>query len=272
MKKYFYSCLVAGVFVVACSSRTIEIDPNIILIQDSNFEKALIAQKIDSDSSINGQIKRSDAEDIEVLSIPNLQIKSLSGIEGFKSLTYLDCSLNQIANLDVSQNSFLESLDCSSNLLTNIDLSRNLNLAAFNCVNNQLKDLTILSKQLYALNASNNLLVTISVDAATRLSILYLSNNQLKTLNLINNAPLLELKCNSNKLTTIDLSKNTKLRILDVSNNTLSALDLCSNTEILKLTCSSNNIAKITIPKKIQPLFTNNTALIDSKTTYSTCD
>lgn len=272
MKKYFYSCLVAGVFVVACSSRTIEIDPNIIVLQDSNFEKALIAQKIDSDSTINGQIKRSDAEDIQVLSIPNLQIKSLSGIEGFKSLTYLDCSLNQITNLDVSQNSFLESLDCSSNLLTNIDLSRNLNLAAFNCVNNQLKDLTILSKQLYALNASNNLLVTVSVDAATRLSILYLSNNQLKSLNLVNNPALLELKSNSNKLTTIDLSKNTKLRILDVSSNTLAALDLCSNTEILKLNCSSNNIAKIIIPTKIQAMFTNKTAEFDSKTSYSTCD
>ncbi len=272
MKKYFYSCLIAGVFVVACSSRTIEIDPTIILIQDSNFEKALIAAKIDSDSTINGQIKRTDAEDVKVLSIPNLQIKSLSGIEGFKSLTYLDCSLNQLTTLDVSQNTLLESFDCSSNLLTNIDLTKNLNLAAFNCVNNQLKDLSIPSKQLYALNAANNLLVTISVDAATRLGLLYLSNNQLKTLNLINNLALAELKCNSNKLTIIDLSKNTKLRYLDVSNNTLSTLDLCNNTEISRLICSSNNIAKITIPKKIQPLFVNNTALIDSKTSYSTCD
>lgn len=272
MKKYFYSCLVAGVFVVACSSRTIEIDPNIILIQDSNFEKALIAQKIDSDSTINGQIKRSDAEDVKILSIPNLQIKSLSGIEGFKSLTYLDCSLNQIANLDVSQNSFLESFDCSSNLLTNIDLNSNLNLAAFNCVNNQLKDLTILSKQLYALNASNNLLVTVSLDAATRLSILYLSNNQIKSLNLVSNPALLELKCNSNKLTAIDLSKNTKLRILEISNNTLSALDLCNNSEILKLICSSNNISKIMIPTKIQAMFTNKTAEFDSKTSYAMCN
>ena len=272
MKKYFYSCLVAGVFVVACSSRSIEIDPNIIHINDSNLEKALIAQKIDSDSTINGQIKRSDAEDVKVLSVPNLQIKSLSGIEGFKSLIYLDCSLNQITNLELSQNSLLESLDCSSNILTKIDLSRNLNLAALNCVNNQLKELTILSKQLYALNASNNLLVTVTIDSSTRLSLLYISNNQLKNLNLVNNLALLELRCNSNKLATIDLSKNVKLRYLDVSSNTLATLDLCSNTEIMKLICSSNNIAKITIPKKIQPIFANNNVLIDSKTSYSTCD
>jgi len=272
MKKYFYSCLVAGVFVVACSSRSIEIDPNIIHINDSNLEKALIAQKIDSDSTINGQIKRSDAEDVKILSIPNLQIKSLSGIEGFKSLIYLDCSLNQITNLELSQNSLLESLDCSSNILTKIDLSRNLNLAALNCVNNQLKELTILSKQLYALNASNNLLVTVTIDSSTRLSLLHISNNQLKNLNLVNNLALLELRCNSNKLATIDLSKNVKLRYLDVSNNTLLTLDLCNNIEILKLICVSNNIAKITIPKKIQPIFANNNVLIDSKTSYSTCD
>ena len=272
MKKYFYSCLVAGVFVVACSSRSIEIDPNIILINDSNLEKALIAQKIDSDSTINGQIKRSDAEDVKILSIPNLQIKSLDGIDGFKSLTYLDCSLNQITNLDLSQNTLLESLDCSSNLLANIDMSRNLNLTIFNAVNNKLKDLTIPSKQLYALNASNNLLLTIKLDAATRLSMLNLSNNQLKNLNLVNNLALLELRCNSNKLSTIDLSKNVKLRYLDVSNNTLLSLDLCNNSEIMKLICVSNNLDRIIVPKKIQQIFTNNIALIDSKTSYSTCD
>lgn len=272
MKKSFYSCLVVFGFVMACSSRTIETDPNIILIKDSNFEKALITQKIDSDSTINGQIKKTDIENIKVLSLPKLQIKSLIGIEGFKSLTYLDCSLNQIDNLDLSQNSALESLDCSSNLLTSIDLSRNLNLAALNCVNNQLKDLSIQSEQLYALNASGNLLSTISVDAAKRLSILYLSKNQLKSLNLVNNPALLELKCNSNKLATIDLSKNTKLRVLDISNNTLSALDLCSNTEILKLSCSSNNITKIMIPAKMQAMFTNKTAEFDSKTSYATCN
>ncbi len=272
MKKYFYSCLVAGLFVVACSSRTIETDPNIVIIEDSNFEKALIMQKIDSDSSINGQIKRADIDDINILSIPNLQIKSLVGIEGFKSLTYLDCSLNQITNLDVSQNPNLESLDCSSNFLTTIDLSKNLRLSALNCTKNQLKDLTIQSKQLYALNASNNSLVTISVDAATKLTLLHLSNNQLKSLSLFNNAALMELKCESNKLTTIDLSKNTKLRVLEISNNGLSALDLCANTELLKLACTSNNITKIMIPKKIQALFVNNTASIDNKTSYATCD
>jgi Leucine-rich repeat (LRR) protein len=114
--------------------------------------------------------------------------------------------------------------------------------------------------------------VTVTIDSSTRLSLLYISNNQLKNLNLVNNLALLELRCNSNKLATIDLSKNVKLRYLDVSNNTLLTLDLCNNIEILKLICVSNNIAKITIPKKIQPIFANNNVLIDSKTSYSTCD
>ncbi len=74
MKKHFFFCLISIGFVVACSSRIVEIDPNIIIIKDSNFEKALIAEKIDSDSTINGQISRSDAEDVRVLSLPNLQI------------------------------------------------------------------------------------------------------------------------------------------------------------------------------------------------------
>jgi Leucine-rich repeat (LRR) protein len=272
MKKYFYFCFIAIGFFMACSSRAIEIDPNIIIINDANFEKALIALKIDSDSTINGQIKKSDAVDVKILSLPNLQIKSLVGIEGFKSLNYLDFSLNQINSIDLSQNIELESLDCSSNQLTGLDLSKNLSLAALNCVGNQLKELNILSSQLYALNASNNILSTISVDVSARLSLLYLSNNQLKSINLINNPALSELKCDNNKLTSIDLSKNLKIRYLDISNNVLSSLDLCKNTEILKLICSSNDISKIIIPKKIQAMFINKTALIDSKTTYSTCD
>ena len=252
MKKYFYCCLIPFGFAVACSSRALEIDPNVIIIKDSNFEKALIAEKIDSDSTVNGQIKRSDAENVEVLSIPNLQIKSLIGIEGFKSLTYFDCSSNRITEIDVSQNGFLASFDCSSNLLTKLDLTKNLNLAAFNCVNNQLKDLTFKSTQLYAINASNNRLVDVSVEESARLTLLYLSNNQLTRINLNNNPILAELKCDNNKLTTIDLSKNLKLRYLDVSNNALTTLELCPNVGILKLVCSSNNITKVTISKKIQ--------------------
>lgn len=75
-----------------------------IEIPDQNFEKTLIELEIDSDNIVNGKILISDALKVTFLDVSGKKIKSLKGIEGFTSLTHLDCSNNPITSLDVSQN------------------------------------------------------------------------------------------------------------------------------------------------------------------------
>ena len=60
-----------------------------------------------------------------------------------KSLTYLDCSSNQLTSLDLSANTALTYLDCSSNQLTSLDLSANTALTNLRCTVNQLTSLDL---------------------------------------------------------------------------------------------------------------------------------
>jgi len=77
---------------------------------------------------------------VETLDIAGEGIIDLTGIEDFTSLTDLDCNNNQIAELDLSQNKFLEKLICSNNLLTGLNVRNGNNplLTAFNATGNPL--------------------------------------------------------------------------------------------------------------------------------------
>jgi hypothetical protein len=140
----------------------------ITYIPDSLFEQELIAQNIDSDGMVNGQILTSDALAVTSLMLvsvgsnTNQFIEDLTGLEDFinlESLTvirtmveelnvstlvnlrYLDCVDNMLANIDVSNNVLLEHLDISSggdvypmNYFTEIDLSNNPNMHTLKAV------------------------------------------------------------------------------------------------------------------------------------------
>jgi len=60
-----------------------------------------------------------------------------------ENITLLDCSGNQLTNLDVSKNSTLTSLCCDDNRLTNLDVSINTALTKLSCVSNQLTNLDV---------------------------------------------------------------------------------------------------------------------------------
>jgi Leucine-rich repeat (LRR) protein len=77
------------------------------------------------------------------------------------NVTCLNCSGNQLTNLDVSNDPALELLNCSKNQLISLDVSNNITLKALNCSGNQLTSLDV----------SNN----------TTLRVLDCSGNQLKS-------------------------------------------------------------------------------------------
>lgn len=108
-----------------------------VALPDTNFEQKLIDLGIDTDG-LNGKITVADATSITSLNLSNSNIKNLTGIEYFTSLTYLDVSNNQITSLDVSNNLLLETLNASSNQLTTLDLSKNTRLRIVYVVNNPL--------------------------------------------------------------------------------------------------------------------------------------
>ncbi len=100
-------------------------------IPDANFEQALIYFGIDSDGTINGQVLTSDINTITELDISDRSIGALTGIEDFSSLEILNCSDNNLATLDLSNNSMLKELyagnpsELPENYFSSIDLSNN---------------------------------------------------------------------------------------------------------------------------------------------------
>lgn len=106
-------------------------------LKDSHFEQKLIDLGIDTDG-LNGKISSSDISAVASLDLSNSNITDLSAIEGFTSLTYLDCSNNQLANLDLTNNVLLETLNASSNQITSLDLSKNSKLIVVYVVSNPL--------------------------------------------------------------------------------------------------------------------------------------
>jgi hypothetical protein len=74
-----------------------------------------------------------------------------------KNITGLNCSENQLTELDVSRNTALIILSCENNLLTVLDVSKNTALIDLDCSNNKLDSLNIIGNTaLKTLNCAGN--------------------------------------------------------------------------------------------------------------------
>jgi len=105
-------------------------------IADYYFEQRLIALGIDD--IMDNYVLTSVINTVTNLNVSNSNISDLTGIEDFTALTTLNCSNNQLTNLDVSTNTSLTSLQCYNNQLTSLDVrnGNNTNMDSFTAYNN----------------------------------------------------------------------------------------------------------------------------------------
>ena len=183
---------------------------------DANFLK-YVEKIIDTDHS--GTLSQEE-RNATVIYVLGMGIKDLTGIEFFPELENLDCSENQLTQLDVSKNPNLKRLVCYENKLTSLDVSGNTSLTELYCYTNQLT----------SLNLGEN----------ANLDILNCVVNRLTSLDLSGNANLTRLACSSNLLTSLDVSNNPTLILLDCERNLLTSLNVSKNTELDTLDCSGN--------------------------------
>lgn len=162
---------------------------------DANFLK-YVEKIIDTDHS--GTLSQEE-RNATVIYVLGMGIKDLTGIEFFPELENLDCSENQLTQLDVSKNPKLKRLVCYENKLTSLDVSNNPTLILLDC--------------------ERNLLTSLNVSKNTVLAALVCGSNKLDELDVSENTALKELYCQANQLTSLDLSPNTALTILGCSGN-----------------------------------------------------
>lgn len=198
----------------AAETGGIPIDP--AHFPDANFLK-YVEKIIDTDHS--GTLSQEE-RNATVIYVLGMGIKDLTGIEFFPELENLDCSENQLTQLDVSKNPKLKRLVCYENKLTSLDVSGNTSLTELHCYTNQLT----------SLNLGEN----------ANLDILNCVVNRLTSLDLSGNANLTRLACSSNLLTSLDVSNNPNLILLDCERNLLTSLNVSKNTELDTLDCSGN--------------------------------
>ena len=135
-------------------------------IQDSNFEQALI--NLGLDTELDHYVVTASISEIETLDISNNSIKELQGIKAFTALKNLDCSNNNLDELNLESNLELQVLDCSNNNLMNLFLGNHIKLTSLNCSSNNLFELNIKNgnnNNFIAFNSvSNDDLVCIEID------------------------------------------------------------------------------------------------------------
>jgi len=172
MKKIILSILVLAFYYVG--------NAQIVTIPDANFKSYLVGNSYintNGDSEIQVSEASSYADEI---SVSNLGISDLTGIEAFTSIIQLICSNNQLTNLNVFNNTSLFFLDCSNNQLTSLDVSNN-SISTLKCQDNQLTSLNINNTALSTLWCQNNLLTSLDVSNANW-NYIDCSNNQLISL------------------------------------------------------------------------------------------
>jgi Leucine-rich repeat (LRR) protein len=111
-------------------------------IPDTNFEQALINLGYDSGPP-DGQVLTANISGVDSLDVNTGSISDLTGIEDFTALGELNCSVNSLPSLDVTQNTALTDLTCGINQLTSLDVTQNTALVELYCGANQLTSLDV---------------------------------------------------------------------------------------------------------------------------------
>ena len=240
-------------------------------INAENFPDAVfrnyIAANFDKDGS--GTLSDSEIAAVTSINVSEMGISDLTGVGYFTGLKNLNCSINNIASIDLSKNTALTALRCFGNRLTALDVSANTALESLYCGTNQLTALNVaknpalielsayenkiasldLSKNpdIYWLSVFDNKLTSLDVRGIPALKYLYFSNNKVGAIDVSKN-PLLEcLGCENNNITSLDVSKNPGLLKLRVTNNGLTSIDLRNNTKLEELKCDNNSISAIDV-------------------------
>lgn len=196
------------------------------------------------------KIYKSDVENITVLDIHDKDIQSLDGIEYFTALEKLDCSCNELNELNVSNSHRLREVYCYNNRFLSLDFSDTPELEILDCG----YDTDILS-----LNISNNTalkvlachytsLTSLDISNAPYLTELYCYGSWLEQLDVSNNIKLQELECWGNRMTSLDVS-NKKITSLDGIEyfRYLERLDFSLNTNLTPPDLSKNEYLKLLV-------------------------
>ncbi len=232
--------------------------PTITYVPDDNFENYLethdengdVVSVGDATSMGNGiandnYVTTSKIVNATELSLSNLSIADLTGIEAFMSLTRLTLINNDLTGININSNLLLEYLHLAGNDLSSLDVSNNTMLSTLYCNNNL---------NLSSIDISHNTNLTefygdhcdfssFNTTANTALEILDISYNQISSLDVTANTNLTTLKCDDNELISLDVSANNSMTELSCTSNDM--INIYLNTALIHFDCRFNDFVHL---------------------------
>ena len=274
LRKLGLGILLFGMTVCCYTAAPVKAEASDVPIDATTFPDAAFLEDVGKfDKDGNGKLSERERNAVTEITVNGREsgrtkIKSLKGIGYFPNLTKLDCRNNELAELNVSENTALQKLWFYGNQIESIDLSKNTELLDLDCGNNPLTDLDVSQNtklealhcynatQLTALDVSNkpnlttlecfsNNLTSLNISGDTALKTLSCYQNRLTSLDIGDSSELTDVSCNQNGITELDLSRNIQLEKLYCANNSLTTLDVSNNPNITSLDCGSNKLTTL---------------------------
>ncbi|MEC5158221.1 DUF7619 domain-containing protein [Chryseobacterium sp. MP_3.2] len=216
-------------------------------IPDANFKQYLVSE---FDTSGDGEIQTSEALAVTSISCSSKNISSMEGIKSFSNLQILNCSSNNIVNLDLRSLNKLKKISCSYNTIAmqSLNISGLTNLEDLNFLYNRLPTLNVLGLlNLKNLIVTGNYLTSLDVSGLSKLTILRCNSNFLTSLTVNNAVNLQEVNCSTNKLAVLDVSKLSNLKYLYSSYNQLTSVNVAGLANLIGLDCEQNMLTTINL-------------------------
>jgi hypothetical protein len=212
-----------------------------VYIPDANFKAYLVGNSAINTNS-DTEIQLSEASTFTgTIACNGQNIYDLTGIEAFTALTLLNCQVNQLTSLDISNNIALEVLYCALNQLTSLDLASNTSLTLLDCYGNQLTSLDVSNNtSLGLMGCGSNQLSSLDVSNNTVLAALVCENNQLECLNFKNENNIL--------LVTFQASGNPNLTCIEVDDVNYSSANWTSIDPWAYFSTDCNNNGCLCVP------------------------
>jgi Leucine-rich repeat (LRR) protein len=191
-----------------------------------------------------GHLDVSNMTELEQIFITGNAIESIR-FENNYSLWRVNCSQNELTELNIEEIPELLVLVCNDNFIEELDASNNKFIAYIDANNNALSEINLDNlSRLKELYCSNNKLTELNVSNLKNIERLHLDNNYVKELNLDVLTSLQRFSANNNLLTELNLSNCVNLLNISVTNNQLVKLDLTGLllSDIERLDCSNNKL------------------------------
>ena len=198
-----------------------------IYVPDAIFKKYLIDN---FDVNHDREFTPIDASTVTSIDISNKGVCSLVGVEHLSNLVSLDCSSNNIKELDLSGCPLLRTLSCYDNQLNSLKLDGCDNLTEmYMYINSNINAISGKSISISGFNQSDTFELSLKNTPFTTLA--FVNSPKLTSLSIVADLKDINISGN-NSLTSLDVSQSLELENLDVSGCALLFLDVTNNSNL----------------------------------------